>query len=141
MKLVGWMCRGLIVAASIYVLISLVPVIRVQWTGGNGCPTIGPVPACYLVAMCYALMGLAVLFNPGRFKVMFWVGWVPVFLLALSGSILEISGTPICPIAPNGTPMCFYSLALATALAPVFYVARRFSSRVGHDDLVVTSRG
>jgi|GEM_PF-2370482 len=141
MNYIAWVCRGLIFAVSVYVLISLVPVIRAQWTGGNGCPTIGPVPACYVVALCYAAMGLAALINPFRFNLLFWLGWSPVFLLALSGSVLEVSGTPTCPIAPGGTPMCFYSLALATLLAPVFYVARRFSVPGKPHDLGVEHSG
>jgi len=141
MKLIGWICRAVIVLVSIYVLISLVSVIRAQWADGNGCPTIGPVPACYVVAICYALMGLAALINPARLNLMFWVGWAPVFLLALSGTVLEISGTPTCPIGAGGTPLCFYSLALATALAPVFLLARRFFIRGSHQDLGVEHRG
>lgn len=109
---------------SLFVLFRLVPVIQSEWLGQDGCPNIGPLPACYLVAVCYALMGFAALVNPRKLTIAFAIGWVPVFLLALSGSVLEVMGNDTCPHAPDGTPLCFYSLALATLLVPLFWLAR-----------------
>ena len=125
MNAIAWSCRLAIVSAAAFVLVQLAPVIRSELADGSGCPDIGPVPACYVVAGCYALMGIVAIFHPVRLQVIYWTGWAPVFLLALSGSVLEISGTPTCPAAANGTPMCFYSLALATVLAVLFIVTLR----------------
>lgn len=116
--------RALVVLISVYVLFQLAPVIRIEWLGQEGCPNVGPLPVCYLVAVCYALMGCAALINPRKLAIAFVIGWVPVFLLALSGSVLEVMGRDTCPDAPNGVPMCFYSLALATVLVPLFWLAR-----------------
>ena len=110
--------------AAAYVLLQLAPVIQTEWRGQDGCPEVGPIPACYLVAVCYALMAFAALINPRKLRIAFVIGWAPVFALALAGSVLELMGHDTCPDAPNGVPMCFYSLALATALVPLFWLAR-----------------
>jgi len=137
-NVVAWACRIAIAAGAAFVILRLAPVIRTEWLDGNGCPNIGPVPACYLVAVCYALMGVAAIFNPLSLQIVFWIGWVPVFLLALSGTVLEISGTPTCPAAPNGTPMCFYSLALAIVLA-VLYVIAWWIVKASHSEITPAS--
>ena len=125
MNVVSWACRIAIAIAALFVLVQLAPVISAEWKNGSGCPNIGPIPACYMVALCYSLMGIAAVFHPVKLQVMFWIGWVPVFLLALSGSVLELSGKPTCPAAADGTPMCFYSLTLAIVLAVLFFIAYR----------------
>jgi len=135
-SLLAWAGRIAVAVTVVFVLVRLAPVIRTEWADGSGCPNLGPVPACYLVAACYSLMGIAAIFNPVRLKIMFWTGWVPVFLLALTGTALEASGTPTCPLAANGTPMCFYSLALAIVLGGLFVVVCRLllSLRTGLSD-------
>jgi len=125
LKVVSWASRIAIALAAVYVLVQLAPVIHAEWKDGNGCPNIGLIPACYLVALCYSLMGIAALLHPIRLQLMFWIGWAPVFLLAAAGSTLELSGTPTCPVAADGTPMCFYSLALAITLAVLFFITCR----------------
>ena len=131
--LIAWACRIAVVVGAVFVLVRLSPVIHKEWTDGTGCPNIGLVPACYLVAVCYSLMAIAAIINPARLKIMFLTGWAPVFLLALSGSVLEISGTPTCPAAANGTPLCFYSLALAIILAVLFLIAWWIGSLNRHE--------
>jgi len=85
-------------------------------------------PACYLVAVAYAAMAIAALVAPRRLTWMFLLGWLPVFALAAMGSTLELSGRPTCPVSSSGTPMCYYSLALAATLLPLFFFARTFST-------------
>lgn len=38
------------------------------------------------------------------------------FLLALKGTVTELSGTVICPRTAGGTPMCYLSLGFCTLL-------------------------
>lgn len=130
MKQLSWITRGAIFAIAAGVIYSLWPVIQMQWSNGNGCPKLGPVPACYLVGIAYAAMGVAALFAPYRLTWMFLAGWTPVFVLAATGSILELSGRTTCPVSASGVALCYYSLTLALALIPAFLFARRCSSRV-----------
>ncbi len=128
MKVAGWVARAAIAVASLFVLFGLAPVIASEWQGLGGCPDLGPLPACYLVAAAYAAMAIAALAAPRRLTWVFLLGWLPVFALAATGSALELSGRLTCPASSSGTPMCYYSLALAAALLPTFLFARTFSS-------------
>ncbi len=115
--------RGLIVLISLFVLVNFSPVVLAEWNGEDACPKIGPLPACYLVFLCYALMGLAAAIAPRRLVWLFVIGWVPVFAMALTGSTLEVMGRGTCPVSEAGVPMCYFSLTLALVLLPVFAVA------------------
>lgn len=118
--------RILIVLVSLFVVIRFSPVVLAEWKGGDACPKLGPLPACYLVVLCYALMGLAAAINPRRLNWLFFIGWLPVFALALTGTTLEILGHGTCPVSDSGVPMCYYSLSLAAVLLPVFWLADGF---------------
>jgi len=127
---VGWALRlGTIVVAST-VLAGLAPLILSELRGVNACPMLGPIPACYPVGFGYLLMAVAAIFSPRRLMVLFLLGWAPVFLLALSGSTMEIMGRPTCPASPAGTPLCYFSLAVATLLLPAFLFGRHYQRAV-----------
>ena len=52
---------------------------------------LGPVPACIVVFLGYLLILLSAIFlTKSASKKLFYVGWTPVFLLALMGVIAEI---------------------------------------------------
>jgi len=120
----GWTLRLGIVGVAIWVLFGLAPLILDQLNGIDACPMLGPLPACYLVGFGYVAMAVAVIFSPCRLTVLFLLGWAPVFLLALSGSTMEILGHNTCPTSPTGTPLCYFSLVVATLLLPVFLLSR-----------------
>lgn len=124
-----WLGRVVILGIAAMALYRLFPVILAEWQGTQPCPAVGPIPACYVVGVGYAAMGVAALVGLTRVGWLFLIGWLPVFLLALSGTTLELAGRPTCPLTPSGTPMCYFSLAIAgLILLPAFFVARRTSS-------------
>ncbi len=135
MKLLGWTLRLGITAVTVLVLNGLVPVVLNEWRGIEACPRLGAVPACYVVGLGYSLMAVAVIFAPRRLTALFLLGWAPVFAMAFIGSTMEILGRPTCPVSPTGTPMCFYSLAVASTLLPAFWVSRRLAARAVHENL------
>ena len=58
---------------------------------GGVCPMLGPIPACIVVFLGYLLILLSAIFlSKPASKKLFYVGWTPVFLLALMGVIVEI---------------------------------------------------
>ena len=123
-----WLERALrvvIIGVAGAVLVGLAPVIVNQWTGVEDCPMLGPLPACYVVGASYTAMAIAAIVAPSRLLRLFLIGWTPVFLLALTGTSLELSGTPTCPRTSNGIAMCYLSLTIALVLLPTFLVARR----------------
>jgi len=72
---------------------------------GDPCPSIGPVPACYLVLISYALMILSLIVsrNGGK-QYLFAVGWGVAFIFAAMGSALEFftPGGGVCPSSAGG---------------------------------------
>lgn len=121
---IGWVLRLATALVTSWVLAGLTPLILDELRGIDACPMLGPVPACYIVGFGYLAMTIAVIFSPRRLTVLFLLGWIPVFLLALSGSTMEILGRSTCPASPAGTPLCYFSFAVASLLLPAFLLGR-----------------
>lgn len=129
-----WFSRALrlgIIGVASWVLAGLAPLILDELNGIDTCPMLGPIPACYLVGFGYVAMAAAVIFSPRKLTVLFLLGWTPVFLLALSGSTMEILGYNTCPTSPAGIPLCYFSLTVATLLLPVFFLSRNLQRSNG----------
>ena len=93
---------------------------------GETCPMLGPIPACIIVFLGYLSVGLAALFvTKSVAKRMFYIGWTPVFLLALVGVFLELTQGDICPPGGMGIPQCFYSFGMALACLLLFKSVQR----------------
>ena len=98
---------------------------------GGVCPMLGPVPACIVVFLGYLLILLSAIFlTKSASKKLFYVGWTPVFLLALMGVIVEIGvmlgliKDHICPPGALGIPQCFFSFAMVLICLVLFKVSR-----------------
>lgn len=100
------------------------PVAFQQAVGTAPCPSLGPVPACYVVILCYALTAVSSLVAANFRVAVFSVGIIPLFGLALFGSGMEVFGHHVCPGAENGVPLCFYSLVIAVGLIAAFSIVR-----------------
>ena len=93
---------------------------------GEVCPMIGPIPACIIVFLGYLGVVLAALFVKKTFaKPLFYIGWAPVFLLALMGVVLELSSGHVCPPGAYGIPQCFFSFAMALVCLGLFRAASK----------------
>jgi len=92
--------------------------------GIESCPTLGPVPACYVVLLGYTLAGASMVIVAKYRTALFVAGWLPVFGLALVGSGMQVLGSVQCPKSAGGIPGCFLSLILATGLIIAFLVER-----------------
>ncbi len=108
------MVIGLLVLTG---LAGVLPISLAELTTGSACPHLGPVPACYLVSVAYAAMLITVLDRRFWRVWYFWAGWAPVFVLAATGTALEILDYGICPRTESETPRCFLSLGLSIGLA------------------------
>jgi len=82
-----------------------------QWKNPGACPSIGPVPACYLVLAGFSL---ALIGHLGKISKVFLGGLGFPTALALFASIGEIFGFVECPKTEGGVPMCYISLALCS---------------------------
>ena len=93
---------------------------------GEICPMLGSVPACIIVFFGYLFVLIsAFAYKKNWAAKLFYIGWTPVFLLALSGVFLELTRGGICPPGPAGIPKCFFSLAMATLALILFILLRR----------------
>lgn len=85
------------------------------------CPVVLGIPACVIVLVCYLLITIAwgmMMTRKGRWPlIIFMIGFIPAFLLALMGSAGEIFDFANCPATETGFPKCFISLAFLIALA------------------------
>lgn len=93
---------------------------------GETCPMLGPVPACYIVALGYLAVLVSTIFKESFWsKPTFFLGWAPVAGLALFGVVFELAGHDICPPGALGIPQCFYSFLMAMSCLGLFLLYRR----------------
>jgi len=78
------------------------------------CPKVIGIPACYIVLVFFILVLTAHLLGVNKLWYYSFVAFP--FLLALGGTISELSGKIVCPRTPGGTPMCFISLGMCVIL-------------------------
>ena len=81
----------------------------------NVCPKVLGIPACYLVFIFFIGTLATHIVRPDFYYGYYGMLAVP-FLLALTGTLTELSGKVICPRTSAGTPMCFLSLGFCTIL-------------------------
>ena len=95
-------------------------------TGTSPCPNVFAVPACFVVLFGYSMMLLATFWQKHlKSKIIFLIGWLPVFLLAFFGSILEMSNGSTCPKSNSGLALCYVSLSLALVVAILYFITKR----------------
>jgi len=98
------------------VLSGIIPISFTHFQTGDACPSLGLIPACYLVSICYAAMAIAALVWWRRLIWLFFAGVTPVILLAALGTTLELFGEPTCPLSDAGLPLCYVSFAIGLAI-------------------------
>lgn len=99
-------------------------------TGSNPCPNVWIMPICYIVLMSYTTVFISLFIKS---KVLFYSGWLPVFMFAAVGAALEATQGSVCPRAQNIIPMCYVSLVLAVAIFGLyFFSANRFIKSEQH---------
>ena len=94
------------------------------------CPAIGPVPACYIVLIGYSLAfvgSLLFLFRKRFAQPLFLVGLLIPSLLAVAGTVGQLTGLMECPKTADNTPMCYISLAMCTTCWILWLIAMRLA--------------
>jgi len=106
----------LIVAILLFAIYGSGQLSRHDWKKKNVCPKILGVPACYIVFGLFIVAGLTHVSTMYLNQYLFFIAIGMIAAIALKGTITELAGTQICPRTSNGTPMCYYSLALSVGL-------------------------
>ena len=114
----------LVLGLSAVALYGVIPVSYNTFMNTGTCPMLGIVPACYIVTIGYSLIILSLFLKK---PIMFLIGSLPVFILALFGSSYELMGQETCPRNAVGTPLCYYSLAVIIIVMISFYMWRKNS--------------
>ncbi len=115
--------RWLLVGISAIGVLGVAQISYSQFAGLSQCPQLGMIPACYIVLACYTLILIAAVCRRAMPSWVFWIGWLGVFAMAISGTVLELAGTQTCPRTASGTPTCYFSLAIAILLALLFIIS------------------
>ena len=92
-----------------------------HWAGQTPCPTIGLIPACYIIFVGYGLVLVSMYPNLKTSLGVFLIGWVPVISLALVGVIGELTSMLHCPISEVGIPKCYFSAALSLLIGLLYW--------------------
>jgi len=110
-------------------LYGIAPITYQHVMGIESCPTLGPIPACYVVTLAYSLTGASMFVVAKLRSALFVAGWMPVFGLAILGSSMQVLGNEACPKSVGDIPGCYLSLTLTTSLILVFLVERIYRPR------------
>ena len=111
------------------------PLAKSQLAGGDICPKILEIPACYLIlgGLVLLLISQLNLFRD-RARLFFLGAGIPLAIAAFA-SYGQYMGSVQCPKASDGTPMCYLSLALFSGLfllkfLEIFVLKRRLNQKL-----------
>lgn len=85
------------------------------------CPKIFGIPACYIVFVFFTVATISHFINTPISNQLYFVFVGIPALIAMIGSLVELSGKVICPRTKSGIPMCYISLGLCLILMGVKY--------------------
>lgn len=110
------------------IAIGLYGVVKISYTtlsGGEQCPSLMHVPACYIITLAYAVMLLAFFArNKSWSQWLFSTGLLIAFGFAAVGSATELTNGDACPTTASGLPLCYVSLALCLSIAAAWFATR-----------------
>jgi len=89
----------------------------------NICPKIIGIPACYIVFSCFTIAFVCHLLNTIISNQIYFIFIGIPGIIALIGSLTELSGKTICPKTASGKPMCYYSLGFCVILILTKYLS------------------
>lgn len=112
----------LILAILLFAIYGAVNLSLVELEKQNICPRLLGIPACYIVLGAFLLVLVSHVWLPSPKQMAYYSFLSIPFLLALGGTLTELSGTVVCPRTPGGTPMCYISLGLCLTLMVLKFV-------------------
>lgn len=118
----------IILMLSLFLLWSVVKLAYSEWIKNDICPRIIGVPACYIILLCAILVFFSHInvFGKKGLLLYFISAGIP-WLIALVGTIQQMSQQIECPKTSTGTPMCYLSFAFFSALILLKIIENRRS--------------
>jgi hypothetical protein len=106
-----------------------------NFTAQQVCPHLAGLAICYIVTIAYGLMLITLFMKRSRFHlILLFTAWTITFLIALSGSVLEIIHGAVCPTTSFMLPLCYVSLAMCLAIAALYSIDRFWQDARSADD-------
>ena len=106
-----------------------------NFTAQQACPHLAGLAICYIVTIAYGLMLITLFMKRSRLHtILFCAAWIVTFLIALSGSVLEIIHGAVCPTTSFMLPLCYLSLAMCLAIAALYSIDRFWQNARPADD-------
>ena len=106
-----------------------------NFTAQQACPHLVGLAICYIVTIAYGLMLITLFMKRSRLHtILFFGAWIITFLIALSGSVLEIIHGAVCPTSSFMLPLCYLSLAMCLAIAALYSIDRFWQNARPADD-------
>ena len=106
-----------------------------NFTAQQACPHLAGLTICYIVTIAYGLMLITLFMKRSRLHtILFFAAWIVTFLIALSGSALEIIHGAVCPTTSFMLPLCYLSLAMCLAIAALYSIDRFWQNARPADD-------
>jgi len=94
------------------------------WRGDSPCPSVVGIYICYVVLTGYLMMVVTQFLTSFK-AVVFYLGWIIVFGIALLGTTLELMQGNICPQNSSGLPLCYVSLFFIVVIGLLFWIQRK----------------
>ena len=96
-----------------------------NFTGQQACPHLVGLAICYVVTLAYGLMLVSLfLRRKSLHHIVFFPAWGITFLIALSGTGLELIMGDVCPATSFRLPLCYVSLAMCLAIWIFYWLDR-----------------
>jgi hypothetical protein len=96
-----------------------------NFTGDHLCPHIAGLVICYVVTIAYGLMFVSLFIQKAVLRVsLFLPAWGITFLIALTGTSLELTKGDVCPKTTGLIPLCFVSLAMCLLIIVLYFTGK-----------------
>ena len=113
-KRVRLMTKGIVILGSL-ALVILTSMAYDEWQGKHSCPRFTTIPICHFLIPFTILVVLSQLVSSDHSKLMFWMGLMIPWTIALGGALLEMNGLEDCPVTV-GYPACYLFLAIFSVI-------------------------
>lgn len=94
-----------------------------EFSQAHTCPYLLGIPACIVILVCFLIPLIVHLLKRYNEIYFFFTGIAAV--IAVTASLLQLTGNGDCPKTNGGTPMCYYSFLLFASLIIIKLVLRK----------------
>ncbi len=120
----------LILGVLILVLYGSFKISLIDFDQKNVCPKLLSIPVCYIISLTFLLVIISHLNVNGSYSNFWYYIFLAIpFIMALTGTLNELSGNIVCPRTAGGTPMCYISLGFCISLFVLKLIEQRLKIR------------